>query len=98
MRIMIFKVAILLSRVGSLMICTHDLTILTKTKEMTHYCESFGYGGSNALTSISNDLMHVSVPTEDGSQRSATFTHAIRGSSIFVPTHALSEPVLSYPL
>jgi hypothetical protein len=32
-RIMIFKIAILLSHLGSLMICTHDLFILTKTKE-----------------------------------------------------------------
>jgi hypothetical protein len=32
MRIMIFNVAILLSRLGSLMICTHDLYVLTKRR------------------------------------------------------------------
>jgi hypothetical protein len=32
MRIMIFNVAILLSRLGSLLICTHDLYILTKRR------------------------------------------------------------------
>jgi hypothetical protein len=32
-RIMIFKVVTLSIRLGSLMICTHNLTILTKTKE-----------------------------------------------------------------
>jgi hypothetical protein len=48
------------------MICTHDLTVLTKIKETTRYCESFEYGGRNALINISNDLMHISVPTEEG--------------------------------
>jgi hypothetical protein len=47
---------------------------------------------------VSNDLTHVSVPAEDGSQQSATFTYALRGSSISVPTHAPSRPVLSNPL
>jgi hypothetical protein len=26
------------------------LIVLTKRKEMIRYCESFGYGGTNALT------------------------------------------------
>jgi hypothetical protein len=34
---------------------------------MTRYYESLGYGGTNALNTVTNDLMHVSVPTEDGS-------------------------------
>jgi hypothetical protein len=32
-RIMIFKVVIFLIGLGSLMICTHNLTVLTKTKK-----------------------------------------------------------------
>jgi hypothetical protein len=32
--IMIFKVSILLDGLSSLMICTYDLTVLTKTEEM----------------------------------------------------------------
>jgi hypothetical protein len=44
-RIMIFKIDNLLIGLGSLMICTHDLTIFTKTKETIHYCELFGYSG-----------------------------------------------------
>jgi hypothetical protein len=65
---------------------------------MVRYYESFGYGDKSALTNVANDLTHVSVPTEDGSQQSATFTHSLRGSSTFVPSHAPSGPVLSYPL
>jgi hypothetical protein len=83
---MIFKVATFLSRIGSFMICTHDLTVLTPKKEIIHYCESFGYGGKNALTDISNDLTHVCVLAEEGSQQLATFTHTP------------SEPILLYPL
>jgi hypothetical protein len=37
-----------------------DLISLIKTKEMICYCKSFGYGGQNALNTISNDLTHVS--------------------------------------
>jgi hypothetical protein len=61
----LFKIVNLLIRLGSLMICTHDLTVLTKTKETIRYCESFRYGGRNTLTNISNDLTHLSVPAED---------------------------------
>jgi hypothetical protein len=63
---MIFKIAIFLIQLGSLMICTHDLTVLTSTKEATHYCESFGYGGNTLSTHISSILTKVSVPAEDG--------------------------------
>jgi hypothetical protein len=65
MRIMIFKIVVLLDGLSSLMISTHDLNLLTKTKEMTRYCESFEYGGTT-LINISNDLTHVSIPAEDG--------------------------------
>jgi hypothetical protein len=57
----------------------------------------FGNGGTTLSNIITNDLMHVSVPVEDGSQQSATFTHALRGFSTFMPTHAPSGPVLLYP-
>jgi hypothetical protein len=63
---MIFKIAVLFIGLDSLMTCTHDLTILSKTKEIIRYCESFGYGGKNALTNVSNDLTYVSVPAEEG--------------------------------
>jgi hypothetical protein len=45
---------------------THDLIILTKTKETTHYCKSMGYSGQDALINVSNDLTHVGVPAEEG--------------------------------
>jgi hypothetical protein len=45
---------------------THDLTVLIKIKEIIRYCGSFGYGDKSALTNVSNDLMYVSVPIEDG--------------------------------
>jgi hypothetical protein len=63
-----FKIAILFIGLGSLIICTHDLTIITKIKKIIHYCESFGYGGKSALTNVSNNLSHVSILAEDGSQ------------------------------
>jgi hypothetical protein len=66
MRIMIFKIVVFLNGLASLMTCTHALTVLAKTKEMTRYCKSFGYDGKNTLTNVSNVLMHVNVPTEDG--------------------------------
>jgi hypothetical protein len=59
MRIMIFKIATLLSQLGSLMICTHDLTILTKTKEMIRYCESYVFGGKTLSAIISIILMEL---------------------------------------
>jgi hypothetical protein len=63
---MIFKIATLLSRLGSLMICTQDLTVLTKTKETTHYYKSFGYGGKDALNKRFYRSNGVSVPAEEG--------------------------------
>jgi hypothetical protein len=61
-----FMIDDLLIGLGSLMIYTHDITILTKTKEMIRYCESFGYGGKMISTHVSIILMKVSVPAEDG--------------------------------
>jgi hypothetical protein len=45
--ILIFKIVDLLIGLGSLMICTHNLITLTKTKEIILYCESFRYGGNS---------------------------------------------------
>jgi hypothetical protein len=36
-----------------LMICTHGLTVLTKTKETICYCRMFRYGGKTISTIIS---------------------------------------------
>jgi hypothetical protein len=66
MRITVYKIVNLFNGLGSLMTCTHDLTILIKIKEIIRYCGSFGYGDKSALTNVSNDLMYVSVPIEDG--------------------------------
>jgi hypothetical protein len=44
--------------------CKLDIIILTKTNETIYYCESFGYGGKDALNTVTNDLTQVSVPTE----------------------------------
>jgi hypothetical protein len=41
------------------------LIVLTKRKEMTHYCETIGTGGTTLSNIIANDLMHVSVPTKN---------------------------------
>jgi hypothetical protein len=48
-RITIFKIIILIIQLGNLMICTHDLIVLIKTKETTRYCESFEFNGKTAL-------------------------------------------------
>jgi hypothetical protein len=42
------------------------LITFTKRKEMIHYCETFRYGGTMLSNIIANNLMHVSVPGEDG--------------------------------
>jgi hypothetical protein len=47
------------------MTCTHDLTILTKIKEMTRYYKLFGYGGETLSTYVSIIITKVSVPVED---------------------------------
>jgi hypothetical protein len=48
------------------MICTHELTILNKPKEMIRYCKSFSYGGVTLSNIVANNLTHVSVPIENG--------------------------------
>jgi hypothetical protein len=67
------------------MICTHDLTILTKIKEMTRYCKSFEYGGKIALISISNDLTYVSALAEDGQNM------PLRGPALSCPFMPLAD-------
>jgi hypothetical protein len=67
MRIMIFSIAILLSQLGSLMICIHDLTVLAKRKETIRYHKSFGYGGKCTINKHFYCSNGVSVPTEEGS-------------------------------
>jgi hypothetical protein len=56
---MIFKVAILLNRLGSFMICTHNLYV--------RYCKSFRYGGQVALDKCFYRFNEVSVPSENKS-------------------------------
>jgi hypothetical protein len=91
MRITTFKIAALLNGLVSLMICTHNLTILTKTKEIIRYCELFGYGAKMLSTYVSIILTHVSVLAED-------IKHILKGSSTFMPTHAPSRPALACPI
>jgi hypothetical protein len=67
MRITIFNIVILLDRLGNLMICTHNLIVLNKTKEMTCYCESFEYGGKILLAHVSIILTQVSAPIKNRS-------------------------------
>jgi hypothetical protein len=78
--------------------CSLDLIILTKTKENDLLLRIVRIWCQKALNIVSNVLTQVSIPTEDGSQQSATFTHALKGSSTFMPTHAPSRPALSYQL
>jgi hypothetical protein len=91
-RIMIFKVATLLTRLGSLLICTHDLTALTTTKETIHYCESYMFGGKVAL----NTRFHQFSESHCTYRR--WIKYALMGASTFVPTHAPSGPALACPI
>jgi hypothetical protein len=50
------------------MICTHDLTVLTKTKETTRYCKSHVFSGKIALKTRIYHSNEVSVPADEGSQ------------------------------
>jgi hypothetical protein len=59
------------------------LTILTKRKEMIHYCESFGYGGKCAIDKHFYRSNGVSVPIENGSNIS------IMGFSLTSPYNGL---------
>jgi hypothetical protein len=40
------------------------LIVLTKSKEMIRYCESFRYDDTTLSNIIANDLTYVSVPAE----------------------------------
>jgi hypothetical protein len=42
------------------------LIVLTKRKEMIHYCETFGYDGTTLSNIIANNSTHVSVTAKDG--------------------------------
>jgi hypothetical protein len=42
-------------------------------------------------THITNNLARVSVPTEDKSQRLATFTHALKGPTLACPIMSLAK-------
>jgi hypothetical protein len=42
------------------------------------------------LTHVAIILTQVSVPAEDGSQQSATFTHCLKGSSPYMPNSSPS--------
>jgi hypothetical protein len=55
-----------------------DLIVPTKTKENDPLLRIIWTRWQNALNTITNILTQVSVPAEDGSQQSTTFTHAIR--------------------
>jgi hypothetical protein len=43
------------------------IIVLSKRKEMIHYCESFGYGGKCTLDKRFYHSNGVSVPVENGS-------------------------------
>jgi hypothetical protein len=89
---MIFNIVLLQSLLGSLMICTHNLIILTKTKETSIYCKKmFGYGGKMLSTIISIVLTEVSVSSENGSQQSASFTHAFKGLALMCPLMPIAD-------
>jgi hypothetical protein len=47
----------------------------SQKKRVAHYCRLRAVGGKSTF----NRLAGVSVPTEDGSQQSSTFTHAHKG-------------------
>jgi hypothetical protein len=88
MRIIIFRISNFLIGLGSVMICTRDLIVLTKIKETICYCQLFRLRWQNALDNHFYHSNGVSVPTED-------IKHALNVSSNFVPTHAPSSPTLS---
>jgi hypothetical protein len=52
-----FKITIFLIGLGNLMICTHDLVVLTKIKETTRYSHHTHSVVKSLLTHVSIDLM-----------------------------------------
>jgi hypothetical protein len=68
MRNTIFNVAILLSQLGSLVICTHNLYVLTKKKKkQSAIVDRSDTVAKALLTNVSIVLTKVSVPAEEGS-------------------------------
>jgi hypothetical protein len=68
---------------------------------MIRYCESFKYGVKVALNTVTLDLIHVSVPAEDGSNMPLVDQHFCAHSwswwiSTCVPNHAHHGPTLSH--
>jgi hypothetical protein len=86
-RFTIFNIVVLLLRLHSLLICTHDLIILTKTKEMIRYCVSHIFSGKTLSTIVSIVLTQVSVrcTCRKWAQQSSTLTHALKGSALTCP-------------
>jgi hypothetical protein len=71
---------------------THNLTILTKTKENDPLLRIVCIRWQKSLsTHVSNDVTHVSVPVEDGSQQSASLTHALKGPALSCPLMHLAD-------
>jgi hypothetical protein len=62
------------------------LIVLTKRKETTRYCESFGYGGKCAIDEHFCHSNGVSVPVENGSNI------PIMGFSLTSPYNGLFKP------
>jgi hypothetical protein len=61
------------------------LVVLIKRKEITCYCESFGYGDKCALNKCFYHSNGVSIPAENGSNIS------IMGFSLTFPYNGLSK-------
>jgi hypothetical protein len=52
-----------------------------KIKRVAYYCRLCAVSGKTHMQTCSNELTRVSVPAEDGSQQSSTFTHVHRTST-----------------
>jgi hypothetical protein len=61
------------------------LIILTKKEETIRYCETFRYSGTTLSNIVANDLTHVSVPIEDGSNM------PLRGAALSCPLMPLTD-------
>jgi hypothetical protein len=85
MRTTIFKIVILLTGLSKLMICTQDLIILTKTKETTCYCKSFGLRRQNALDNRFYRYNASQCTCRKRINQSSTFTHSLNGPTLTCP-------------
>jgi hypothetical protein len=65
-KILIFKIAVLFIRLGSLMICTHDLAIVKKQKKTIRYCGSYVFSGKITLNTHFYYFNRVSIPAAEG--------------------------------